>query len=251
MISERWEATESKALSRPCSPESTGPLNTRFETIMKPRILLVCSATVFPISGCYTGAPALTDEGPSTLDATTSRETGSESGGTTSGGVGQYTGSVGSGETGVGDAESTSVDTGSGSTAAGEPPAGPRVCVRECETVSDCSTPGLEEECIDGICVFTFVCDEMNCPIEAGFECVDIDGEVQCVELCPEGDECSNPLECIGETPDGKPYCAREGEPQPCAEGEPCKDGLGLCNEGVCVCSSDDDCDVDGYTCPE
>lgn len=132
-------------------------------------------------------------------------------------------------------------------------------CAISCAAAADCVPPmGNEADwaCTEGFCEFTGAlpaCDPATCDdLGVGLACADVDGVSQCTTPCPNGDECTAPLECSGMDDAGNAICAAA----PCggvAEGEACDipnfGQIGTCTDGVCGCTDDAECTAPGYAC--
>lgn len=136
----------------------------------------------------------------------------------------------------------------------------PGDCWRTCSVGQECFPPGYDPDdwaCLDGFCEFVGEvppCDDTTCPAWFGMVCASVDGLVQCVISCTRGGrECdSYGLECSGVSDEGLLHCGGT----PCngaAEGEPCEfqgyGQYGVCTDGVCVCTDDSQCTVEGFGC--
>lgn len=149
-----------------------------------------------------------------------------------------------------------------GDTTAGGGGAG--FCAQACEADPDCVPMGGVEAdwaCTDGFCEYVgepFVpppCDDTNCPAAIGGACADVDGVNQCTYPCTDGGtECDTLMwACTGEDDAGNTIC----EPPACggaAEGAPCEfpggaGQYGTCTDGVCSCSDDAECTLEGQAC--
>jgi len=200
------------------------------------------STTTGPAPGS-TGADSTTT-GSTTTDSTTTDST---------------TGSTTTGSTTGSTSDGTDTDTSSSASSSGGDGVG--FCAPACLSLADCVPPGgnaADWDCTDGFCEFVGMlpepppCDDQPCPL--GAVCGLVEGVSQCTIPCTEGgNECSwLKLECIGMDDEGNPICASP----PCggvAEGEPCDFPMlgqyGVCTGGLCTCTDDSQCTVNGYAC--
>lgn len=205
-------------------------------------------AFVLPLTGCPGG-----DDGESdTVVGTTTMTPATDTAGDTVA------------ETAADTAADTAEDTAAatGDTTAGGGGAG--FCGQTCEAVADCVPMGGAEAdyaCTDGFCEFVGeipdppACDDTTCPAAIGGACADVNGVNQCTFPCTDGGtECDAlMLECSGMDDAGNSICAAP----PCggaAEGEPCEfpggaGQYGTCTDGVCTCTDDAECTLDGFGC--
>ena len=134
----------------------------------------------------------------------------------------------------------------------------PSYCGQACVSVADCAQGGDPDDfaCIDGFCEYVGEippCDPGNCDdLMIGF-CTEIDGVSVCAMGCSDDSACIPGFtECTGHDDAGNSVCM----PIPCfgaVEGEPCEiEGvgqLGVCTDGVCACTDDSQCTLEGYAC--
>lgn len=127
-------------------------------------------------------------------------------------------------------------------------------CGLTCEAPEDCAFGGnaADWECNEGFCDYVGTppaCDEALCSAGGG-ACADVDGVNQCTYPCTEGGtECDFlTWECTGEDDAGNSIC-QPAPAAPCTEGEACEGGFGVCTNGECVCTTDEECTADGYGC--
>jgi len=137
-------------------------------------------------------------------------------------------------------------------------------CGQTCADAAECVPMGgnaADWACTEGFCEFIGTlpepppCDDTTCPAAIGGACADVNGVNVCTFPCTEGGtECDAlMLECSGMDDAGNPICAAP----PCggaAEGAPCEfpggaGQYGVCTEGVCVCTSDAECTIEGQGC--
>jgi len=135
----------------------------------------------------------------------------------------------------------------------------PGYCQETCRAVSDCLYPGSNPSdwaCNGGFCEYVGVipsCDPATCDdLAIGF-CTEVDGVSQCATPCVSDVSClAGFTQCSGYDDAGNSIC----EAIPCngaVEGEACViDGFGqygVCIDGMCACTDDSQCPIDGWGC--
>jgi hypothetical protein len=135
----------------------------------------------------------------------------------------------------------------------------PGYCGQTCFAVADCVPPGTDLDdyaCVDGFCEWNGeipVCDPAQCDaLMIGF-CTEVEGISQCATACVDDSAClAGFTQCTGTDDAGNSIC----EAIPCfgvAEGEPCDiqgvGQFGVCIDGVCACTDDSQCTLEGFGC--
>jgi hypothetical protein len=148
-----------------------------------------------------------------------------------------------------------------GTTSPPDPTGGrePGYCAQTCQSAPDCGFGSPDFVCIDGFCEYIGQippCRDDTCPPELGATCGMVDGVSSCLFPCATDQACSElfgaAFVCTGVADDGTLYC----QPPPCngaVEGEPCDipgfGQLGVCFDGLCVCTEDTQCTAMGFAC--
>lgn len=128
-------------------------------------------------------------------------------------------------------------------------------CDWACDVTADCVPFGADPTayaCTDGFCKFLVSPCEL-CGGEFG-DCVQVDGADACVIPCASSDECAAyEMECTGIDDAGNAFCGPPSCATVFAEGEPCTTPgygqNGVCRNGVCSCTNDTECTVEGSAC--
>jgi hypothetical protein len=135
----------------------------------------------------------------------------------------------------------------------------PSYCGQTCRSLEDCSPPGSDPSdwaCNDGFCEFVGpipACEPQFCEdLMIGY-CTEVDGVSVCATACNDDSACIPGFtECTGVDDVGNSICVAI----PCngvAEGEACFiEGFGqygVCTDGLCTCTDDSQCAVDGWAC--